>query len=179
MRQPQRGVHQPIITARQRSCGKVMFSLVSLCLFTGDPSDHYLQCIGPHCTAPPPPTSDMGPPSSSPPGHHWRLIPVPNLRVLIWGSNPPISTDIWWPKHIWLASGWHASYWNAFLAKFLAENCMKLKEFGPREGWSARPWHPSPWIHQCRGRKHFFQTYIIYYEKFFTLTMISLKSVEC
>ena len=29
--------------------------------------------------------------------------------------------------------------------KLFAENCMKMKEFGPR----GRPWRPPPWIRQC------------------------------
>ena len=48
-----------VITARQRSCGKVMYSHVCVCLFTAGPSDHYpsLQTcsnlfIRPHCTYP-------------------------------------------------------------------------------------------------------------------------------
>ena len=54
-----------IITARQRSCGKVMFSCVCLSVhWKGVPSDHYPWCIGPHCTGRSPLhpwTSDLGP----------------------------------------------------------------------------------------------------------------------
>ena len=32
---------------------------------------------------------------------------------------------------------------SAIIFNFFAENCMKMKEFGPPGG--ARPWHP-PWI---------------------------------
>ena len=39
-----------LITGRQRSCGQVMFSLVSL--FYGAPCDHYPWSILPHCTGP-------------------------------------------------------------------------------------------------------------------------------
>ena len=39
-----------LITARQRSCGKVMFSLVSF--FHGAPCDHYPWSILPQCTGP-------------------------------------------------------------------------------------------------------------------------------
>ena len=43
-----------IITVLQRSCGKVMFSIISVCLSTGDsPCDHYLWCIEPHHTGTP------------------------------------------------------------------------------------------------------------------------------
>ena len=37
---------------RQRRCGKVMFSLLSVCSWGGSPCDHYPWCIRPHCTAP-------------------------------------------------------------------------------------------------------------------------------
>ena len=49
-----------IFTARQVSCGKVMFSVMSICqsgiLPTGRaiPCDHYPWCIGPHCIGSPP-----------------------------------------------------------------------------------------------------------------------------
>ena len=32
--------------------------------------------------------------------------------------------------------------------QFFAENCVGMKEFGPRRG--VRPWCPPPWIRQCR-----------------------------
>ena len=35
----------------------------------------------------------------------------------------------------------------AIIFHIFAENCMKMKEFGPRGG-GARPWRP-PWIRQC------------------------------
>ena len=35
---------------------------------------------------------------------------------------------------------------NAIIFQFFAENCMKMKEFGP-PGGGARPWRP-PWIRQ-------------------------------
>ena len=35
----------------------------------------------------------------------------------------------------------------AIIFHIFAENCMKMKEFGP-PGGGARPWRP-PWIHQC------------------------------
>ena len=44
--------------------------------------------------------------------HNWRPVQTCSLVLIV----QPHSTDIWWsPKHIWLASGWYASYWNAFL----------------------------------------------------------------
>ena len=36
---------------------------------------------------------------------------------------------------------------SAIIFQFFAENCMKMKEFGP-PGGGARPWRP-PWIRQC------------------------------
>ena len=36
---------------------------------------------------------------------------------------------------------------SAIIFQFFAENCMKMKEFGP-PGGGARPWCP-PWIRQC------------------------------
>ena len=35
---------------------------------------------------------------------------------------------------------------SAIIFQFFAENCMKMKEFGP-PGGGARPWRP-PWIRQ-------------------------------
>ena len=50
------------ITTHQRSCGKVMFSVVSVCLSTGwVPCVHYPWCIGPHHTGTPPHTHRQGP----------------------------------------------------------------------------------------------------------------------
>ena len=110
------------IVDHQRSFGNVMFSLGSVCLFTGrggSTYDYYpLLPIGPQ-------TSDMGPPPSpstpSPPNtsdmrpskpqpwptllvtsgwHHWRPVHLRTHRT---------STDIWRPKYVWLASGRYAS----------------------------------------------------------------------
>ena len=49
-------------------------------------------------------------------GHNWRPVQTCSLEDL----TPP-STDIQWqpPKHVRLASGWYASYWNAFLLLLL------------------------------------------------------------
>ena len=56
------GFSPKIFTARQRSCWKVMFSIVPVCLlFTGESHcDHYPWCIGPHHagTSPPCPISN-------------------------------------------------------------------------------------------------------------------------
>ena len=39
-----------------------------------------------------------------------------NTNLITGDTTPPHRTDIkWWPpKHVWLASGWYASYWDAF-----------------------------------------------------------------
>ena len=42
-------------------------------------------------------------------GHHWRSVQTCSLE------KPHTGTDIWWPKHVWLASGRYASSENAFL----------------------------------------------------------------
>ena len=47
-------------------------------------------------------------------GHHWR--PVQTCSLGLTAQTPSTGTDIWWPpKHILLASGRYASYWNGFL----------------------------------------------------------------
>ena len=72
-------------TARQRSCGKVMFSLVSVCLFQRwrvSPCDHCTWWIGSLCTVTPPPI-----PCYNPPRHEtWESL------------APPPAGDIWWPS---------------------------------------------------------------------------------
>ena len=37
----------------------------------------------------------------------------------------------------------------AIIFHIFAENCMKMKEFGPPGGGGARPWRP-PWIRQWK-----------------------------
>ena len=90
-----------IFTTRQRSCGKIMFSLVSVCLSVheGSPCDHYPWCIGPFCTAPPPTTrwtSDLGPlldPSA--PQVTWHLVVITgDLLKLVHLWTP--RSDMWW-----------------------------------------------------------------------------------
>ena len=73
-----KSVQSAIFTVRQRNCGKVIFSVMCLCLFTrGFPCDHYPWCIGPHCTGLlqpgswSPRTSDMGPSASD---IYWPLL---------------------------------------------------------------------------------------------------------
>ena len=62
-------------TARLRSHGKVMFSLVSVCLwFT---CDHYAQCIGPYCTGCTPGSVQAG---STHPSAYWNAF----LLIDVW-----------------------------------------------------------------------------------------------
>ena len=114
-------------TARQRSCGKVMFSLVSVCLFTRwrvSPCDHYPWFIGSLCTATPPPI-----PCYNPPRHEtWDSLALltasdtwwPSLEtcsnLFTWGPSPP-------PPRI-LVTMRCTSYWNAFLFKSLSHMCL-------------------------------------------------------
>ena len=68
-----------VVTARQPSCRKVMFSQVFVCHSVqregGVSCDRYPWCIGPHCTGPQP-----------------QPDPLYRARVLT-----PTSADIWWP----------------------------------------------------------------------------------
>ena len=56
-------------TASQQSCGKVMFSIVSVILFGGFPCNHYPWWIGPHHTPAPAPAPDTHPPPWPSPRH--------------------------------------------------------------------------------------------------------------
>ena len=129
-----------LFTTRKQSCGKVMFSVVSVChcIHGRSPCDHYPCCIGPHHTGTPSPLG-MGPHyAGTPGGREWKPIQTcspedkpptsaevhwPRMEtcsnLFTWG--PPPSTDIWWLlKHIyiWLTSGRYTSYWNVFLLTF-------------------------------------------------------------
>ena len=71
-------------------------------------------------------SSSSDPPPPPPPWHQtWRPTPTatdiwwPSLEtssiMFTWGP-PHQYWHLWWPpKHIQLASGWYASYWNAVL----------------------------------------------------------------
>ena len=85
-----------IITAKKRSCGKVVFSVVPVCYSVHrgvSPCDHYSWCIGSHCTAPSAPlpsSQDILHGTSSP--HPGSNIWMPSLEtssnLFIWGSPP-------------------------------------------------------------------------------------------
>ena len=102
-----------IITARQRSCQNVIYSVVIVrnSVHKGVGS----QVTITHGPPQPPCTPDMGLPRPThqtwdhPPqplavtsgGHHWRLVQTCSLE-----DPTPTSTDIWWPlKHIPLVVG--------------------------------------------------------------------------
>ena len=113
--------HLPgIFTARQRSCGKVVLSQVSVCysvqeggpctiinMYTihGFPLEWHLL----------PKTRDYsnlfiwGPPSDN----WWRKLKTCS-NLCSWGPIC-IGADIWWLKHVWWASERYTSCWNAFL----------------------------------------------------------------
>ena len=79
---------------RPPRCGKVMFSVVSVC---------------------PRVRGSMWPL----PMMHWTS-PPPNPYPVQW-PHPPTAADIWWfVKHVRLASGRYASCWNAFLWKLFS-----------------------------------------------------------
>ena len=120
----------PIFTARQRSCGKVMFSVMSICLSMG----------GPHVTITHDaldltiyePFSVYGTSNGSLPQPLLYIVQEPLApappgmdKLLQFGphrteSNPhpppsPTCPNLFIIKHIWLASEQLTSYWNAFL----------------------------------------------------------------
>ena len=123
----------PVFTARHRSWGRIMFSVMSfrqlVILSMQVPMWSLPWCIGPHCTGPAP-SPDTGPHCT---GTLWpHLIktwdpshqPCPQLVTSNGHSLRPVQTcsheaphtDIWWLlKHVWLASRQYVSYWSTFL----------------------------------------------------------------
>ena len=73
-----------IITARQRSCGKVMYSQVCVSVDRGLPCGCYPWCIGPHCTgflalSPRHQTWSLGSNPTTPRHQSWDSQPIPLL----------------------------------------------------------------------------------------------------
>ena len=86
------------ITARQQNCGKVMFSVITVCqsyCLGALPCDHYPWSIRPYHT-----------PRHVQPGHVLPALPPPLYRTP--APTPSLSP-------VKLVSGWFASYRNAFL----------------------------------------------------------------
>ena len=79
------------ITARQRCCGKVIFSAAcvcqSVCPQRGSLWDHYLWCIGPHCTGPFP---QLHPPN-------YETITHGALHLTVQGPFPSSIPQPWTP----------------------------------------------------------------------------------
>ena len=92
------GRHLVLVTARQGSCGKVLYSLVAVCLQRRGVTHDAWTPLTPN-----PLLVRFG-------GHHWRPVQIFSLE-----DPSPTSTDIWWPKYAWLTSGRYTSYRNAFL----------------------------------------------------------------
>ena len=89
-----------IVTARKRSCGKVMFLHLPVILFTGGCVCLWIWGVYTPWTLPPPDTPLDTPPSWTH-THHWET-PPPEL------TSPPLRST----------SGRYTSYWkNAFLNK--------------------------------------------------------------
>ena len=83
----------------ETSCGKVAYSVVSVCLSTGKGSIVTI-------------TNDA-----------MDLTTTQSARhvISLHGDAPPPAADIWWlVKHVGLASGRYPSYWNAFLRKLFS-----------------------------------------------------------
>ena len=128
-----------IITGRNEVVAKVMFLLVSVILFTGG------GCL-PQCMLGYHTPREQTPLKQTTPG-----ADIPLEQTLPWSRQPPRADNPPradppeqsppWSRHtplpeadsgIWSMSGWYAFYWKAFLfCKFFAENCIKIKEFGP------------------------------------------------
>ena len=88
-----------------------VFTCVCPSVHVGSPCDQYPWCNGPQCAAPRPIRHETHWLQSSDP-RQWHLVAITvDLSNLV----HLISTEIWWPKHVQLASGRHESYRNAFL----------------------------------------------------------------
>ena len=101
-----------IFTTRQRSWGKVMFSVVSVCSQEGGSHvniTHDTLDLTVHAFPRPPRHQTWESPRPHPPG------PL-NIRHGTLLAPSPKASDIWWPlKNVRLASRRYVSYWNVFL----------------------------------------------------------------
>ena len=112
----------------QRSWGKVIFSHVSVILFTGGGSASVHAGIPPplpwqqNPLARRPPPQKVDPPWQGRPPQQGR--PPPSKADPPWhGRPPPLCSACW---EIRSTSGWYASYWNAILVFFLFLLCRQL-----------------------------------------------------
>ena len=127
-----------IFTARQQSCRKVIFSLVSVCLSVQgrgqSPSDY----TGNLLALPPPPPLNMGPhctgtrPAPVPFAVQWspgsdtwwpRLETCSNL--ITWRHSPVLTSSGYWNTHVGSASRRYAFYWKAFLFVPQVDRCKR------------------------------------------------------
>ena len=122
---------------RQRSCCKIIFSVVvvcqSFCPQEGAPYDHYRLCLGPHCRDPTTgsgplvpvllQTWDRGTPPNPDPllvtsgGQHWRPVQTGSLDLTVQPLSPRVLTSGSHPTGmlsccIWGCSLKGASWWN-------------------------------------------------------------------
>ena len=122
-----------VITACQRSFGKVMFSQVSVCSQRGSHVTVTLDALV---------LAVQAPIQTSDPGHdypcYWHLVAsIGDLFKLVHLRTP--RSNIWyWPlKNEWFASGRYAFYWNAFVVyewiQFTASDCIYCKVLELRE----------------------------------------------
>ena len=107
-----------IITARRRSCGKVMFSLVSVCLFTGEVPVWPLPMT--HWTSTPfPQKSGLEYPCLTPAIDFWWSSLETCSNLFIWGTLLGVTSGCsYWSTYI-RTSGWYASCWNTFFLNYV------------------------------------------------------------
>ena len=105
------------ITARKRSCEKVMFSQASVCSQEVGQVTSNVSWDKSHGRMPPG-HQTLGPLLVASGGDHWRPVQTCSFR-------DPLQSDIWWwplkRKHVRFPSGLYPSHWNAFLlSKFFS-----------------------------------------------------------
>ena len=127
-----------LVIARQRSCGKVLLSVVSVCLSfcslgrnlcTRSTTIQGPGSSPPFCTGPQPPAQPPAPgpwpPAPSPP-RHFKLVQLgPHWTGPL--NRGPL--NLFYKRHGLLASGRFAFHWNAFLFRF--KNVFYLWEYHP------------------------------------------------
>ena len=99
-----------IFTASQQSCGKVMFSVVSVNGVGGSHVTITHDALNLTIRHPNPPRTGTPLQTCS----TWTSLYIPSPPYPL----PKICSNLFIMKHVWLASGRLASYWNAFLFLF-------------------------------------------------------------